>query len=34
MLVALATLMLLLALFALRGQAAPRRSSETHGADK
>jgi len=34
MLVALATLMLLLALFALRGQAAPRRSSEANGANK
>ena len=34
MLVALATLMMLLALFALRGQAAPRRSSEANGANK
>jgi len=34
MLVALATLVLLLALFALHGQASLRRSSEEHGADK
>jgi hypothetical protein len=34
MLVALATLMLLLALFALRGQPAPRRSSEANGGNK
>ena len=34
MLVALATLVLVLALFALRGQAAPRCRSEVDGADK
>jgi len=34
MLVALATLMMLLALFALRGQGAARRSSEANGAKK
>jgi hypothetical protein len=34
MLVALATLLLLLALFALRGQVASRRSSEANGANK